>query len=132
MKKWQLAIAVSVFAIAILALPQDVKHAPTLQSCIGDINLWSSQISGFPEPSYDQVRGGTKSLTMHEIDGRRESMGDCVSAYPVLGKGKSGDLSAVMSLSSYYGTEVEMRYVDFLNRHGLLTKLNEEDKAGQR
>ncbi len=132
MKSCQLAIAALVFAIAVVAVSQDVKHAPTFQSCVGDINLWSSQIPGFPEPSYDQVRSGTKSLTVHEIDGRRKSMGECIGAYPVLGKGQTSDLSAAMSLNSYYDDEVEMRYFDFLNRHGLINKFNEEDQAGQR
>lgn len=131
MKNWQLAIGVALFALATV-FSQEVKHAPTIQSCIGDINLWSSQIPGFPEPSYDQVRSGTKALAMREIDGRLRSLGDCVNAYPALGKGTSGNLSAVMSLSSYYSDEEQARYLDFLVRHGMLNKFNEEDDAGQR
>ncbi len=132
MMNWKLAVSAVTLSLAIAALPQDVKHAPTLQSCVGDINLWSSQIPGFPEPSYDQTRSGTKSLTMREIDGRTKSIAECVSAYPMLGTAQSGRESAALTLTSYYDGEKEMRYFDFLVRHGMLSKFNEEDEAGQR
>jgi hypothetical protein len=69
---------------------------------------------------------------MREIDGRLRSLGDCVNAYPVLGKGSAGNLSAAMSLSSYYGDEEQGRYLDFIVRHGMVNKFNEEDDAGLR
>lgn len=125
-------IAAVLIVIAVPAIPQDVKHAPTLSSCVGDINLWSSQIPGFPEPSYDQWRGALKSLTLHEIDGRVSSLTDCVNAYPVLGKGQNGNLSVPVTLSNYYGLETQVRYFDFIYRHGMLSKFTDEDEAGQR
>lgn len=131
MKTLQGAIVVLV-ALSGFAVPQEIKHAPTLQSCVGDINFWSSQIPGFPEPSFDQMRGGLKSLTMQEMDGRTSSLTDCVNAYPNLGKGQNGDMSAALTLSFYYGTEEQVRYFDFLHRHGMLNKFNEEDAAGER
>jgi hypothetical protein len=129
--KMQLTLAPVLIALSVLAVPQDVKHAPTLQSCVGDINLWSSQIQNFTEPTYDQVREGLKAITMHEIEGRTKSLATFVSAYPMLGKGQDGNLSAAMTLSSYYDTEMQVRYFDFLYRHEMLNKFTEEDEAAQ-
>src|SRR5437879_4511255 len=123
-------VTVTTISIAV-AGAQDVKHAPTVSSCVGDINLWSSQIPAFPEPNYDQWRGALKSMTLHEIDGRTSSLTDCVNAYPVLGKGQNGNLSVAVTLSNYYGLETQMRYFDFIYRHGMLSKFTEEDEAGQ-
>jgi hypothetical protein len=131
MRTSQLIVA-TVLAASFFSISEDVKHAPTLQSCVGDVNLWSSQISNFPEPNVDQLRNGLKPLTIHEIEGRTKSLGDCVNAYPVLGKERNGDLSAAMTLSSFYDSEMQMRYFDFIYRHGMLSKFTEEDDAGQR
>jgi hypothetical protein len=132
MKNWQLAIVVVIFALAVAAVPQEIKHAPTLQSCVADLNLWTSQIPGFPESNLDQVRSGTRPVTMQEIDGRISSLGECMNAYPVVGRSVGGNMSAAMGLLSCYDVEKESRYVDFLHRHGLLDKFKEEDAAGQR
>jgi hypothetical protein len=129
MRIWLLAASA---ILVTTTVSQEIKHAPTLQSCIGDINLWSSQIPGFPEPSVDQLRAGTKSLTMHEMDGRTASLAECSSAYPQLGKPQSGDLPANVTLLMYYDDEQNMRYSDFLLRHGMLEKFKEEDNAGRR
>src|SRR5438309_1408792 len=67
----------SVFAVAIFAVPQEIKHAPTLQSCAADLDLWACQIPGWPSPTLDQVESGTKSLSVHEMEGRGSSMSEC-------------------------------------------------------
>lgn len=121
-----------VAVVSLIAAPQAVKHAPSLQSCVADINLWSSQIPGFPEASYDQWRGGFKSMTLREIDDRTSSLTDCVNAYPPLGKGQNGNLSVAVTISNYYGLETQARYLDFIYRHGLLRSFTEEDEAGKR
>jgi hypothetical protein len=131
MRIWQVAIG-AVVAIIVVAAAQDVKHAPSLTSCVGDINLWSSQLPGFPNPSSDQMRSGLKSMPLRELDGRTSSLTDCVNAYPALGKGQNGDMSAAVTLSFYYGLETQTRYMDFIFRHGMLKKFNEEDEAGER
>jgi hypothetical protein len=41
-------------------------------------------------------------------------------------------LSTAMTLSSYYDSEIQLRYFDFILRHGMLDKFTEEDEAGQR
>jgi hypothetical protein len=115
MENWKLALSVGMLATAAIAGPQEVRHAPSFQQCIGDINLWSSQLPGFPETSLDQLRSGTKPLTAVELEGREQSMAECVSAYPVLGRGQPDHLPAAITLTSYYDDEIQQRYVRFLD-----------------
>jgi len=61
---------------------QDVKHAPTFEACVADLNLWTSQIPGWPTRHMDQVREGTKDLTVSEMVARSQSLEECIGAYP--------------------------------------------------
>ena len=131
-----LKLAVSVaalFAIAMVALSQEfLKHAPTLQSCTADINLWSSEIPGFPDPDDDQVRAATKSLTVREIEGRSLYMTECGRAYPALVTHLGPMRLVISALIELYDGEVTSRYFDFVERHGLSSKFFEEDYLGMR
>jgi len=111
---------------------QQVKHAPTLESCGADFNLWSSQISGFPSSTADQDQEGTKSLATTEIVNRLSYLDDCSRAYPVLNRSRPGEMSALFSLEWVYVQEITRRKDHFLSRHGLLAKFYEEDEAGKR
>ena len=105
---------------------------PTIQSCIADLNLWTSQIPGFPNTTAEQIRAGTKSLTMQQISAREISIEDCSNAYPALMKSKEGHEPAALSLLTIYAMEEKDRYFDFLLRHNLHSKFTEEDDAGKR
>jgi hypothetical protein len=129
--KTRLLIA-SVFAFSTFAVPQEVKHAPTLQSCAADLNLWTSQIPGWPTSRTEQDQEATKSLTVHEMKSRISSIAECVGAYPVLNKARPDELSAVLSLTLIYDQQIKARLFDFLERHGLSDKFTEEDEAGKR
>jgi hypothetical protein len=113
-------------------IPQEIKHAPALQSCAADLNLWASQIPGWPIPTLDQLESGTKSLTVDEMEGRVSSMNECFQSYPLLQKSSPGDLPAALSLMGFYQQEVQLRYFSFLVRHHLLDKFKEEDNAALR
>jgi hypothetical protein len=125
-------LIVSVFALATFAVPQEIAHAPALQSCTADLNLWTSQIPGWPIPTPEQGQEGTKSLTVHEITNRISYLSDCAQAYPVLNKNRTGELSALSSLTLVYESEIQMRLFHFLGRHGLADKFTEEDETGKR
>jgi hypothetical protein len=127
-----LTIALLNFAFCAATAAQEIKHAPTLESCTADINLWTSQIPAWPKPTYEQVRAGTKDLTSKELDNRTTYMVECGSAYPQLIVGKPGEVGPAFSLMFMYSTEVSSRYSNFLTRHALLNTFNEEDKAGKR
>lgn len=109
-----------------------VQHAPTLQACEADFNLWSSQIKGFPTSTTEQDQEGTKLLTVTQIVSRLSYLDDCSRAYPALNKNRPGELSALFSLEWIYAQEIQRRQIDFLSRHGLTAKFYEEDEAGMR
>jgi hypothetical protein len=70
-------LSVGVFLSCAASMSQEVKHAPTFQSCAADLNLWTSQIPGWPNPSVEQSRGGTKNLTVQEMRGRVLAVSEC-------------------------------------------------------
>lgn len=111
---------------------QEVKHAPTFQSCDADLNLWSSQIRGFPTSTREQDQESTRSLTVTEMTNRMSYLNDCALAYPVFSKSRSGDLSALASLALVYEQEMQGRLLHFISRHDLTGKFYEEDEAGKR
>ena len=127
-----LRISVLMFTFCAATVPQEPKHAPTLQSCTVDLNLWTAQIPGWPNSSAEQAREGTKALTFNEMGARIASLNDCVSAYPTLNRARAGELSMPFSLVGIYHGETAERYFDFLDRHNLLVKFIQEDEAGKR
>lgn len=127
-----LCIAVLLFTFCATTVPQEPKHAPTLQSCTADLNLWTAQIPGWPDSSAEQDREGTKPLTFSEMAARVKSINNCVHAYPALNRAATGELSVPFSLIDIYQREITNRYVDFLERHNLLGNFMQEDKAGKR
>ena len=129
--KTQLLLA-SVFVLSMLATPQEIKHAPTFQSCQADLNLWTSQIPGFPTSTAEQDQEGTNSLTVQEMTNRLSYLNDCALAYPVFSKNRPGEFSALFSLGLVYESETKRRLYRFLDRHGLSDKFTQEDEAGKR
>jgi hypothetical protein len=122
----------SIFTFATFAFPQEIKHAPTFQSCNADLNLWASQIPGFPTSTVEQDRDGIKPLTTHEMINRTSYLNDCGQAYPGLNKNRPGELSALFSLGLIYEQEIQRRLFHFLDRHGLSDKFAQEDESGKR
>jgi len=114
------------------AAPDEIKHAPTLDSCMADLNRWISQIPGYPNETYDQNRSGLRSLTAKQLDDRRMYLAECMLEYPALTKSKPGEMPAIMALASVYEGEVEARYFDFLVRHNILQTFTSEDVQGKR
>ena len=127
-----LAALTLITAAFITPAPQEVKHAPTLQSCTADLNLWTSQIPGWPKPSTEQIREGTKTLTVKEMQEREAYIGDCASAYPEINRAKNDGVSTGFYLIMAYDIEIEERLFGFLRRHSLLDKFTAEDEAGKR
>jgi hypothetical protein len=125
-------LVASVFAFTMFAVSQDVKHAPTFQSCDADLNLWTSQIPGFPASTAEHDQEGTKSLTVQEMTNRMSYLDDCARAYPIFNKNRPGEFSALFSLGLIYESEIKRRLSHFLDRHGLSDKFAEEDEAGKR
>jgi len=113
-------LVVSVFVFTTLAAPQEVKHAPTLQSCTADLNLWRS-------------REESKSLTVLEMSVRIRSMMDCTAAYQGLANSApGGELPPAWYLKITYEEEIEDRLFNFVKRHGLSKQFAQEDESGKR
>ena len=128
-----LAALTLILAVFVTPAPQEVKHAPTLQSCTADLNLWTSQIPGWPKPSTEQIREGTKTLTVKEMQDREVYIGDCANAYPAeVNRPKNDGVSASLYLIMVYDIEIEERLFGFLRRHSLLDKFTAEDETGKR
>jgi hypothetical protein len=125
-------LSVGVFLSCAASMSQEVKHAPTFQSCAADLNLWTSQIPGWPNPSVEQSRGGTKNLTVQEMRGRVLAVSECSISYPLLDRSKPNELSASISLTMVYDNEIQERLMNFLDRHNLIVKFTLEDEAGKR
>jgi len=128
-------IIVVVTFLLVVGNGQEVHHAPTLQACTADMNLWWSQIPQRGSMAAD-VRAGTKNLTVKELNNRKQYISDCANAYPqMVTQGTGGDCSRMprsFSLSLEYQGEIDERMSDFLERHNLIAKFYEEDEAGQR
>lgn len=130
MKSFCISILLLTFCAA--TVPQEPKHAPTLQSCTADLNLWTAQIPGWPDASTEQEREGTKSLTFKEMGARVKSINDCSTAYPTLNRAGAGELPVPFALIDTYNREITQRYVNFIKRQNLLGKFVQEDEAGKR
>jgi len=98
---------------------------------MADLNLWTSQIPGWPNPNSEQAREGTKALPVQEMRGRVISLGHCSNAYPALNRSKPNELSPWFSLTTVYQGEIEERLMNFLDRHNLLVKFTLEDESGK-
>jgi len=118
--------------IPIVGLHQDVRHAPTLESCAADINLWTSERPGLPVATLDQLRKAMKPITVQELGGRISALDRCTESHPSLAKALPGEEAPAELLVALYNGEMKQRLMDFLDRHGLGAKFIEEDKEGKR
>jgi len=121
-----------VLAISLPTLAQEIKHAPALELCVADINLWISEISQWPKPQPEQLSKDLAALTFTDLRDRALFLDDCAHAYPELKASKSGELSAGIALISQYTGEIQHRMLMFLERHDLLQRFVNEDAAGKR
>jgi hypothetical protein len=129
MRKFALIL---LLALPTLTAPQEMQHAPTLESCLADINLWSSQIEPRLNPSEEQIHAATKVLTFAELQARLQYLGACTGAYPQLLDAPKRKMSWAASLAYDYDIEQDQRLMDFLDRHHLGPQFLSEDRAGKR
>src|ERR1700687_389322 len=135
MRKYVLTAVLSAFVAVFLyahAVPHEIKHAPTLQSCSADLNLWSAQIPNWPDPSPEQLHEGVKTLTVEEMSRRVLYLSDCIKAHPVLQRSKPDEPPTYFSLFMFYNGESGDGYLNFLVRHNLFFKFKQEDETGKR
>jgi len=110
-------LLVVAFVIAVPALGQEVKHAPTVDQCQADQRLWLSKLEG-PESGLDDAPFSTLNAWNAELD-------QCKAVDP-------------QNHFKYYNTTSEItaeqfiRAQHFIDRHGLHDQFIAEDTAGKR
>jgi len=106
-------LIVSVFVL--VAVGQDVQHAPTVAQCQADQRLWSSELEddAQPKPEVDVLRKWTRAMQdCEKVDTEHK-----FSYYNTIGE---------------IDSELLLRMVHFLSRHSLMADFKAEDASGKR
>jgi hypothetical protein len=113
MKTLLLAVAI---LIAVPALGQEVKHAPTAAQCQADQRLWLSTLES--NHGFEDVRMPTLVAWEHEMSQcQAVDPPNNIKYYNTWGEGKA---------------EESLRERDFITRHGFYDQFIAEDAAGKR
>jgi len=134
------ALILAVLAFPFSTVPQ-VEQAPSMETCLADLNSWSSGLDGIPFG--DQVRSAMKPLTQGEMLRRLVILNSCeasslaqIKAVPVERRAsldKLGIFSGrIQHLRENYMFERSVRHFDFVVRHKLLDQFDREDESGER
>src|SRR5437879_13405096 len=131
----------AVLAIPVSTVPQQAEQAPSMETCVADLNSWSSGLDGIPFG--DQVRSALKPLTQGEMFRRLAILNYCEASSLTQMKAvsierrESSDKLGISSgriqlLRENYMSERSVRYFDFVVRHKLLEQFDREDESGER
>jgi hypothetical protein len=63
-----------------MASSAEIKHAPTLEACAADINLWVSELQQWPKETSEQARKDLEPLTYADLADRSVYLNDCTQA----------------------------------------------------
>jgi hypothetical protein len=111
------------------AVSQD--HAPTVEQCRADRNLWSSQMRDYLQAEGDRMKSGTPNhteimkLKLSQLLVRFTEMLHCEAVDP-------SEASEYYSVVEQLELAHEDRYMLFVQRHKLEAQLFQEDDAGLR
>lgn len=134
-------LIVAVLAFPVSTVPQQVEQAPSMETCVADLNSWSSGLDGIPFG--DRVRSAMKPLTQGEIFRRLVTLNYCeassltqMKAVPVEQRASLDKLGIssgrIQLVREHYMNERSVRYFDFIVRHKLLDQFDREDESGER
>jgi hypothetical protein len=110
---------------------QSIAHAPTLEVCRADANLWDNQ-DDFQAYKNNRVKILTTGrdetpvgkISTNELGERANEMRDCYE--------ETSGSSIYFIVRDFYEGVIGDRYEDFLARHHLLEQFSREDKEGKR
>ena len=143
MMKRILTLSVVIVAFAVGTNSQEVKSAPTLEVCNAQVNLWVAQ-TDISKPYGPEIRKVMNTLTSKGILDREQLVTDCMladirelRAVPEAERTAKAQklgirLNEGAALDNLYGMEQRTRYFNFIARHKLVPKFDEEDQAGDR
>jgi hypothetical protein len=120
-----LLIAAMLLVISLPTVAQEIKHAPTLDACQADFNLWMADINRASHGGANEV----SSLSFNELFTRVGYIHDCQDANPSLKK-NCNDEGLLMEW--IYGMEMRNRLLGFVKRHSLKETFLDEDAARKR
>ncbi len=110
-----------------------VDHAPTLEQCTADLNLWQAQAN------VDEALGNAKireksleEITVDQMQQRLSLLKRCSQAHPAFDHSEAETTPRVLALTLTYNLEIKRRYALFMVRHNLFEKFTAEDEAGMR
>jgi hypothetical protein len=136
-------LSVAFVTLAVGTNSQEVRHAPTLEVCNAQVNLWIAQMD-ITRKYGPEVRKVLNTLTSHQIEDRERLISDCILAdvdeLLAVPEGQRAAkaqkvgmrLDAADVLLSLYSREQRSRYFNFIARRHLLPNFDEEDQAGER
>jgi hypothetical protein len=111
------------------AVGQD--HAPSMEQCVADMRLWSSQMDDYLVAETARIKSGSPDksqlmgLTMRQLNDRASEMVDCVAVDP------SGQVD-YKEEASEYNDAYRDRYERYIVRHHLMDQVLKEDEEGLR
>jgi hypothetical protein len=141
MFKTAAVLILEVLAFTFSTVPQQVEQPPSMETCVADLNSWTSGLDGIPFG--DQVRSALKPLSQKELLRRLEILNYCeassltqMKAAPVAQRASLDKLGIssgrIQLLLENYMHERSVRYFDFIVRHKLLDQFDREDESGER
>lgn len=108
------ALAVAVLFLIAVSSAQD--HAPTVEQCRADKNLWWDQFD---------TREAVSKLSAKKINKRSDEMRDCAVV-------DEENQHSYLQLAGMFQMEYELRLLDFVTRHHLMAQFVAEDADGKR
>lgn len=123
-------VAVLVASFASAQPAQNVEHAPTVDVCRADSALWNAEALS---PKYH-----VENLSVQELLSRQTEMHKCGLVDRLDPTPQPDTINRISQTEKYaflfgfYGTEIAVRALDFIARHGLEQKFYAEDAAGAR
>ena len=101
----------------LVAVGQDVQHAPTVAQCQADQRMWVSEL--------EEDNSSSKLPSVHVLMGWTREMRDCERVDP---ENKVRYYNTIWEIDG----ELVVRLSDFIVRHDLMTQFRDEDDAGKR
>ncbi|MGH9595507.1 MAG: hypothetical protein ACRD3K_01800 [Edaphobacter sp.] len=117
------------FTVFRLGLAQD--HAPSVEMCRADRNLWADQMTEYEYAETDYINKGLPNrsllmgLTYIQLNNRAFELGQCAVVDVVSD-------SEYNHLVSRYSSARDDRFKFFVKRHNLYKQMLTEDTAGKR
>jgi hypothetical protein len=108
---------------------QEIEHAPTVEQCRADANLWKAQLEEYKKASEtDRLDTTVSHLTIFQLGDRLNEMSQCVE----VDQPWNDHSRDYLNLNDSYTDIVNHRYYRYLVRKHLMDDVFREDRQGLR